>query len=655
MNTLVKTEHFAPKIVDDSLSTNVLNLFLSQIDSDNRLFFKKDLKSFETDRLKIDDFIDSANCSFIDKYTSTLNTRIEEHKAFISKLRDINLDYSGLDTLTFKGKEKFNNFNTLTDVKKYLNKRIRYDIVYSIVEQDSSLEYISKNFKKLEKELKPKIIDKELCKLEEFQQKKGSLDNFVKDSFLNAFLLYQDPNSSYFSASEKNVFENGLSNNQLSFGIITAKKDNGDIVIAHIVPGSAAFKNSGIEENDIITALISEEKTLETYCVSNEDVLAFTNDDTVNTVTFRIKKPGGIIKEVKLTKEATKTEENTITGFVLNAGEQVGYINISSFYTDFESPNGLGVANDVAKELYKLQKEHIKGLIIDLRFNGGGSMKEAGDLSGMFINRGPLSILKYNNGDTFTIRDKNRGALFTKPIVVLVNSFSASASELFAGVMQDYQRAIIVGSPTLGKASAQVILPLDSNRDLGFSKLTVEKFYRITGQSHQSQGVIPDIILPSMYDDFETEEKYNRYALKNDLVPKTMDFKKLKGQDIEALSLKSKNRIENSMGFTAVKDLNSLIVENYFKRYKKYTLTLENIYNEMHQYRDKWIIYDLQMTEEDMGLNATNTQSTEAVLSYNANQKLINEELIDNINSDLYIKEANSILMDIMNQSKSNN
>ncbi len=655
LNSLTQREHFAPKSVNDSLSSHVLDLFISQIDSDNRLFLQKDILEFSKDKYQLDNYILENNCAFIDKYTSRLNTRIEDTKHIISSLADVDFDYSGKDSLKFKGREKFPNFEDISEVRKYWNKRIRYDIVYSIIETDSVYDSIVKRFEQQEQEFKLKIIERELCKLEEFQNKKGSLEKFVQESFLNAYLLYQDPNSLYFNSSEKNVYENQLSNNQLSFGIITTKNEDGDIVIAHIVPGSAAFKNGIIEENDVLTALISEEKTLEAYCVSNEDILAFTNDDKVDTLTFNIKKPGGITKNVTLTKEETKTEENTITGYVLNTGKKVGYINISSFYTDFESPNGLGVANDVAKELYKLQKEHIKGLIIDLRFNGGGSMKEAADLSGMFINRGPLSILKYNNGDTYTIKDMNRGSLFTKPMVVLINNFSASASEFFSAAMQDYNRAIIVGSTTHGKASAQVILPLDTDKELGFTKITVEKFYRITGKSHQSQGVIPDIILPNMYTNFETEEKFNDFALKNDRIPETISFKKFDSIDFSKLQSKSDLRVKNSEGFNAVKAINNLIIDNYFNRYTEYELTLAKVYEEIKNYKAKWVQLDDIMKKETNKLNASNTASTESVLNYNTEKKVINDELLKNINSDIYIQEANAILMDALNQLNSTN
>nr|WP_321233070.1 S41 family peptidase [uncultured Psychroserpens sp.] len=645
----VSTHHYQPKTVDDSLSSNVFDLFIKSIDSDKRLLTKEDIKTFELDRYEIDNYIAHNLCFFIEKYTSTLSKRIETSKTIINELEQEKFDYSGIDTLRFKLENTFEYFNNEASMQRYWSKRMRYNILYTLVENDSILKDIKINFKTLEADLKPKLIQKEICKLEELQNRLGSVDNFVKEAFLNAYLHYQDPNSSFFNPTKKEMFENSLSNDKYSFGIITAKNDKGDIVIAHITPGSAAFNNGNFEVSDVIKSIKSNTETLETYCISNEDVLAFTSNQNHHTATFKIKKQNGAVKDIELTKTVTKIEENTVSGYLIENKSKVGYINISSFYSDFESPNGLGLANDVAKELYKLQKENIEGLILDLRFNGGGSMKEAADLSGMFINRGPLSILKYNNGETTTIKDLNRGSLFTKPIVILVNNYSASASEFFAAAMQDYNRAIIIGATTHGKASAQVILPLDEDKDLGYSKLTVEKFYRITGQSHQSQGVIPDIKLPSLYDGFKTQEQFEAFALKNDSIDGVKKIPKLKALPIKALQKQSLARTNGATTFQAIKDLNQLIIKNYFQLDSEYLLTLDNVYREMMNYRNQWKTINKPIDAHESGFTVKNSAFTKEVVSYNPDQKLINEAVLKDIKQDIYIEEAQAILQDLLN------
>ncbi|WP_323789687.1 S41 family peptidase [Psychroserpens sp.] len=651
---LVKKEHFKPKPVDDSLSVGVYQLFLAQLDNDKRFFTQNDIDLFSNDRLQLDDYILNKDCGFIGKYSTILAERIAKTKQIIQNLSKEKFDYSGKDTLRFAPDATYKFFEDDSKAISYWSKRLRYNILFELIEKDSLIDNLQSNFKKQEEDVRPKIIQKELCKLEELQNQNGGLPQFVKEAFLNAFVAFHDPNSIFFNATDKTTYVNSLSNDQLSFGIVTSKNDNGDIIIAHITPGSPAYINGNFETNDVIKSLQANTVVLETYCVSNEDIVAFTDDENNTTITFKIKKQDGTLKDIELTKTKTKTEDNTVTGYLLKDKASVGYISINNFYSDFESPNGLGVANDVAKELYKLQKENIDALILDLRFNGGGSMKEAADLSGMFINRGPLSILKYANGETFTVKDLNRGSLFTKPIVILINGFSASASEFFAAAMQDYNRAIIVGSTSHGKASAQVLLPLEENSSLGFSKLTVEKFYRITGQSHQSIGVIPDIPLPSVYDNFKTQEQYASYALDNDSIEPALQYIKLKAFPIETLLTKNQARIRNDVAFEAVKSLNSLIIDYYFDLKTEYPLTLQNVYSNMNAYHSKWKIFSDTIESKTSSLIVSNTSSTEEILSFNAELKDVNTSILENIQNDIYISEAHHILLDLIQLNSTN-
>ncbi|SDS63298.1 carboxyl-terminal processing protease [Formosa sp. Hel1_31_208] len=645
----VTTNHYLPKAVDDSLSTHVFDLFIQSLDEEKRLLIQSDIDALDDDRFKLDDYIKNNNCEFIDKYINLVSKRIESGKTILASLEQESFDYSGKDTLRFKPDLEYNYLKDEAAIKRFWSKRIRYNILYSLIETDSVLKTIKADFITTEKELKPKLIQKEICKLNELQNQLGSIDLYVKELFLNAYLHYHDPNSSFFNSTEKDMFENALSNDAYSFGIITAKTDAGDIIIAHITPGSAAFNDGNFDVNDIIKSLKTDFETLETYCVSNNDVLAFTTDEKHNTVTFKIKKENGAIKDIKLTKTKTKIEDNTVSGYIIEDKSKVGYISITNFYTDLESPNGLGLANDVAKELYKLQKENIKGLILDLRFNGGGSMKEASDLSGLFINRGPLSILKYNNGETYTIQDVNSGSLFTKPMVILVNNYSASASEFFAATMQDYNRAVIVGARTHGKASAQVILPLDENENLGFSKLTIEKFYRVTGQSHQSKGVMPDIELPNIYDNFKTQEQYEAYALKNDSITGVINFPRLKSLPIVELQKRSTARVSSDISFKAIKDLNRLIIENYFELDTEYLLTLDNVYRELINYHNRWEAINKPINNHVSEFEVKNSAFNKENTSNNAEKKRMNQSLLQEIKQDIYIGEAQTILQDLLN------
>lgn len=654
LKTLVEKSHYGPKPINDSLSKNVHELLIKSLDENKRLFTRVDIKSFESDIYKFDDYLNSNNCEFIDVYINTLKQRIALSKTYLEAIKNKPLNYSGADTLYFDADLDYKYFENTTTLEKYWNKRIRYNIISKLIENDSVYGNIKVNFKTLEYKIKPQIIQNELCLLDELLNQNGGIDQFVKESFMNAFLNYHDPNSMYFNITDKAQFETYVANSQLSFGLTTTKNDKGDIVISYIAPGSPAFKNIDLEVNDIIKSMRYNDDILETYCVSNEDISAYINDDNKQTLVFKIKKSNGQVLDVELTKKVVEIEANSVRGYLTKNTQTIGYVKIPSFYTDLESPNGLGMANDFAKELYKLKKENIQGLIIDLRFNGGGSMKEASDLSGMFIDRGPVSIIKYSDGETYTIKDFKRGSAFVKPVVILVNAFSASASELFASVMQDYNRAIIVGTPTHGKSSAQVIFPLDEDKDLGFAKLTIEKFYRPTGKSHQSIGVIPDLVIPSIYDNFETQEQYLNFALQNDSITPNIKYIPSKKSNIEKLKLLSSNRIAASTDFNSISKMNIELLKNYIHKKKQYPLTLDNIYNDINGYKKLWEWFNSNTNQDSESLKFVNTVSTNQIIQYDESAIESNKTILDDLRDDIILQETHAIMLDLINSKTTN-
>lgn len=654
LKTLVKSSHYSPKPINDSLSKGVFKLFIKNLDKNERLFTRPDIKNFENDIYKFDDYLNSNNCEFIGVYISTLKKRIELSKTYILNIKDELLNYSGKDTLYFDADLDYQYFKDINAVEKYWNKKIRYNIASKLIENDSVFENVKINFKALEEKIKPQIIQNELCLLDELLNQNGGIDQFVKESFMNAFLNYHDPNSMYFNTPDKAQFENYVANSQLSFGITTTKNDKGNIVISYIAPGSPAFKNTNLEINDVIKSINFNDDVLETYCVSNKDISAYLNDDNKQTLVFKIKKSNGQILDVELTKKVVEIETNSVRGYLIKNEQTIGYVKIPSFYTDLESPNGLGMANDLAKELYKLKKENIQGLIIDLRFNGGGSMKEASDLSGMFIDRGPISIIKYSNGEIYTAKDFKRGSVFVKPVVILVNAFSASASELFASVMQDYNRAIIVGAPTHGKSSAQLILPLDENKDLGFAKLTIEKFYRPTGKSHQSAGVIPDIIMPSIYDGFKTQEKYSTFALENDSITPIIKFIPNNKSNIDKLKVLSSNRISASIDFKNISKMNTELLNNYIHKKKQYPLTLDNIYKDINEYNKLWDWFRNTTNQNSAHLKFVNTSSTNQIIQFDESALESNKTILNDLQNDIILQETHAIIIDLINSKTTN-
>ncbi|MBS3739681.1 MAG: hypothetical protein KGY51_11920 [Psychroflexus sp.] len=646
---LVKTSHYQPKPINDSLSKAVFNLFLKNIDNKQRYFLKTDIDKLKVDEYKIDDYILELDCGFIDKYITVFQKRLDETKEILTALKDINLNYTGGDSLYYFNDKKSRYFKTKAERSSYWSRDIRYKILKNIVDTDSVWRQIKKNFNLLESRTKNKIIDNELCLINEIEQQHNSLKRSIEIQFFNAYLNYQDPNSSYLSSSQKTTFENTLSESQHSFGIYTQKENNGEIVISYVIPGSPAYKNESIDVKDKILALTTKNSTLETYCVSNSSVTDFMNDKNHNEMVFKIQKQNGQIKDVSLTKSQISNETNSITGYILEGDDKIGYVNIPSFYRDNESIHGLGVANDVAKQIYKLKREKINALIIDLRANGGGSMKESADLAGMFIDRGPVAITKHRNVENYTIRDPHRGLIYSKPIVVLVSQFSASASELFTAVLQDYNSAIVVGSPTHGKATSQVILPVKTASSNNFVKLTVGEFFRVDGRSHQNTGVMPDINLPSIYDGVKTQEAYKEFSIPNSKTTITLKHKPKDKLDVDNLKMLSRIRVENKPVFQNIIKINTTFNDVYINKTGSYPLTLEYVFEDRKRYNNLWKTYEDMMSIDNKYMSVKNTESTNQILSYSKLREEINQKNREQILKDPYIHEAYNIACDLIN------
>jgi carboxyl-terminal processing protease len=504
-------------------------------------------------------------------------------------------------------------------------------------------------FKTVEPELRLKVIQRELCSINELLFPENGLETYVNNQFLDAYLKFQDPNSSFFTNQEKDVYQNDLATQKKSFGIVTQKNRNGEIVISSLIPGSSAYKNDFLEEGNILLNLKSVHSELQINCISNADVISFLTDEKNNSVNFTVKNKTGAIKTIKLIKTEIKVTENAVRGFVINKNDlKIGYIKIPSFYTDYSSPNGRGVSSDVAKEIYKLQKEGIEGLIIDLQFNGGGSMQEAINLSGMFIDRGPLSILKFNNGETFTIKDPKRGSFFNKPMVIIQNDFSASASEFFTAAMQDYKRAIIVGGNSFGKSSAQNIMPLKENSNIGFCKITVELFYRVTGQTHQAKGIVPDIVLPTLFNKLQNTEADKKHVILDSTITPTLNYFKKNLKSLETITSKSNIRVSKNDFFIKM-DADSQLLFDVVNHTKEtpYKLNILDIKNRRTKISEN---YDTIFSQNQSKLlEISNTSATNELISYNNEEKEENELIIDDLSKDIYINESYNILTDYIN------
>lgn len=645
INALVKENHFQPKPVDDSLSVFVFDKFIDDLDSNRNLFTKVEYEKLRKHRLLLDNYIAENNCSFMNDFVSTYKLALERKKSVIEKLETVALDYNSKDSVKFS-KEQFPFDLTENDFDRVWKKRLRFDILEDISKLSKNSDSLQQHFSEIEKTVKKKIFDTNICKVNTILNNKNGLESVLKNDFLNAFCSYFDPHSNYFSFDAKSSFLSGLSTSNLSLGIDVSMNENDEIVIQEIVPGGPAAKNKKIEIGDIVTKVsntMGEEYWVS--CSSMETIGDMIFSDTNKQIQLTLRKKNGTTLDVLLKKKVMKATANAVYSFIAEKETKVGYIKIPNFYADFDGHSVKGCADDVAKEIVKLKKDKIDGLVIDLQNNGGGSMAEAIKLAGMFINAGPISVLVDNNHNQNVIKDFNRGEVYDGPIVILMNGYSASASEFFAAALQDYNRAVIVGSTSLGKASMQTIMPLEEDNENDFVKLTIEKFYRISGESHQIKGIVPDIAAPVLFDSLIKREDSFKTALPYDAITTRAKYNPLpKTFNSEIVNL-SKSRIDSDLRFKEIRSINNEINFTYNKPRNPVRLTFTDVFKEVHDIDSLWEKVK-SVTEKENSLTISNTSYDTEKLAFDEFQKEINTFKMKDVKTNPYLEEAINIIND---------
>ena len=644
MNALIQREHYHPKPVDDSLSVYVFDTFIDNLDGNRNLFTKIEYKNLCKHRLLLDNYILQNDCSFMNDFVSIYQFALERKKKSLEKIQNEVMDYNAKDTVKFS-KKNFPFDLVTTNIDKVWKKRIKYDILEDISKLSSNLDSLTQNFSKLEKISKTKIFDTNLCKVNSILDSKNGLGYDLQNDFLNIFCAYFDPHTNYFSLDAKSSFMSGLKTSGLSLGLNVNLNEKEEIIVDEIVPGGPAARTGKFEKDDVILK-VSNKKGEEylVSCASLDKIGELIYSDSNEEIEFTIQKKNGNILSVLLKKQVMKATANAVSSYIVEKEIRIGYINIPNFYSDFDGYSMQGCAEDVVKEIIKLKQDNIQGLVIDLQDNGGGSMEEAIKLAGVFIDYGPVSVLVNSNNKQTVLKDYNHGSVYFGPIVILINGNSASASEFFSATMQDYNRAIIVGSKSLGKASMQTILPLDGNKQ-DFVKLTIEKFYRITGDSNQIKGIIPDIALPMLYDSIVAREISYKTALKYDAINSKARFNPFRKDYYPLLIELSNSRSKNNALFHEINLANEEINALYNNPKKPLLVTFEEVFKDVHGIDPLWKKVKKIVATENSCAISNNSYDAEK-LQFDAFQQEINTYKIKELKTNPYLGEAVSILGD---------
>ncbi len=661
---LMNAFHYHPLPLNNELSRRTYHNFLEISDPWGFYLLPQDLEELSSFQFKLDEEISNKSCTFTSKMALLFKERISQADSLVNSILNQNFDFQRKETLFInyskKTKTKQNSKETHYEKwRKYLKHSIIRQIYSDLDDSTANTIKYAEFYKKIP-DAKDKIRTRINCSLEKKANPKEGLPQIMHSIFMESIALSYDPNSSYFTQDDNDWFISSLSQEGESFGLSFVQNQEEEIEIASLTPGGAAWKSNALAEGDLVKRVILDDSIQpDLNCTDAFQLNSKIEASSIKKMKITVKNTSGKHITIELKKSKSKIEFNTLKSFLLNGKNKIAYMAIPSFYFGGKNSNSKGLADDVAREIARLNKEKVEGLILDLRNNGGGSVEEAMDFAGIFINEGPLSIWKYNGGIPEVWKDKNKGKAFDKPITVLVNGFSASASEIFASTLQCYNRAIIVGSPTHGKSSSQIIVPLDTNilhnmalfkektSENGFLKVTMEKIYKINGGSFQGDGLQPDIILPDLWESYYERESSLNYALKRDTLYKTFYYNPEPQFDKERLIKKSKDRILMKEEFKYItQKLDSLSTENVNK--VKVPLDFEGYWEMKQQEKNK------EQVEQKILLNP----SEEYIVKNNAYvQKLIpsdpilaktNKTIMKDIQEDIFIEECYFILQDML-------
>lgn len=644
INTLLQQEHIQPKPIDDSLSVFVFDHFIDELDPSRKILLKTEFDALSKKyRFTIDDAIKTGNCAFYSDILKVYKKALERSKTVYKKIASVKIDFDRVDTIRYY-KKAYPFYLVENLLETAYRKKIKFEILDDITSRSNNLDSIKDHFKAMIKVSQKTVIDNELCKINMELQNSSHYDAKLYSLFCNYF----DPHSDYFNMDSRSSFVASLSKEHLSLGFNLKLNERNEIIIGEIDPNGPAFRSGKIKKGDQIIAISNTKQQLQVSCATMESISNMILSENNKTITLTLRRNSGKNFEVAIEKQLLNDAENSVYSFIIEQNnKKYGYVKIPSFYSDFEGNKGKGCAEDVAVEVLKLQKENIEGLVLDIMDNGGGSIEEAIKLSGMFIDNGPISIVTNNKQNQTVIYDPYDGMLITKPIVVLMNGNSASASEFFASALRDYNRAILIGSTTIGKATMQTIQPLEENDEVNFIKITINKFYNISGTSHQGIGVQPDITLPELYETLWGKENESKNSFQNDTLAGSITFKpNLNNNWIKKIIPNSQERIASDTYFTEIKQLNKKIEQLVGYEKSATALTIDAIYKD-HQ-EISHLLEDINHIEElKTNLVISNSYLNDFHFKINPIEKVYNDYQMELSKTNHYLKEAVNILEEV--------
>ncbi len=650
--------HFNPQDINDDFSAKVFKKYIKELDPEKTFFQKGDITILRKYEARIDDEIKGSQVESFLAAGKLFDQRMEEAALLIKEILAKPFEFTSDEDVQLD-EDKLDFTANAAELKERWRKKLKFSVLEryaDLLEQREKNKgkegFVVKPDEELEKEAREKVIKTYDRYFDRFRAKFNDDDKF--NVFVNAITTTMDPHTEFFPPVDKRYFDEEMSGTFYGIGA-TLQYDEGNIKITSIVTGSPAYKSGELQPGDVIQKVgqgSAEPVDLTGYSVT--DAVKVIRGKQGTEVRLTVKKADGTFKVVNLKREKIVQDEAYARSAIVNEnGSKIGYIFLPEFYANFDDPNGNRSFTDVAKEVNKLKEEKVDGIVIDLRNNGGGSLYDVVQMAGLFIDEGPIVQVKDRDSKPTVLKDKDRNVLYNGPLAVMVNEFSASASEIFAAAIQDYGRGIVIGSTsTYGKGTVQRNIGLGenaysmSNSELGTIKLTLQKFYRINGGSTQMRGVTSDIVIPDNLEYLKLREKDDPDALPWDEIGKASYNQWKPGYDLTTIKQLSNQRVENDPAFKVIQETTEWLSK---QNEKPRSLNLEK-YKEYQ----KTIIATSKQLESLLKLK---TPLTVSALPKEANRWADDKAKQDRFNNwlkdrqnDIYLDQAVKVVNDIISQ-----
>lgn len=673
--------HYEPLEIDDDFSERAFKLYLESIDGTKRFLTIDDVTQLEKYKLQIDDQVSAANFEFFELSRDLINKRTDQIEGMYKEILDKPFDFTIDERFEFD-EEKVEYAKDEAQLKDYWRKALKYRVLDRVVGNlekqekaaNGELEEDEKEEKKKKDDDEKDVLDMTFEELEAKARKdelKVHDDWFERlsklrrsdrlETYINAVTSSFDPHTNYFPPKDKEDFDIRISGRLEGIGA-QLRVEDGDIKVIRIVPGSASWRQKELEAKDIITAVAQgEEEPVDVVGMRLDDAVRLIRGKKGTEVRLTVKKVDGSTKVIPITRDIVVLEESYAKSTILNTegtDYKVGLINLPQFYADFTKTGGRNCAEDVDKELKGLIDEGVSGVILDLRNNGGGSLNEVVDMSGLFIEKGPIVQVKGKDAAPRILRDKNSKVTYDGPLVIMINSGSASASEILAAAMQDYGRAVVVGSNSFGKGTVQRFINLDRTvpavmadvRPLGSVKMTTQKFYRINGKTTQLKGVAPDIALPYRYDYIDTGEKEHDFPMAWDVIESVEYDTEFTINNIDKIKQMSALRVNNNETFALIDERAKLLKEERdnpndnlnLEKFRKYEADSEAKNKKYEDLGDE-VIAGLAVATPSFIMPSVEADSAQLARV---------EEWHESLGKDVYVEEALHVINDIIKNNK---